>query len=65
MCLHKLLFFTPPFLSGRGLGGWSDPLSRRSSESQQESRGRRPLAGASGEQRGATPLAGGMEDVPP
>ena len=42
------LIITPPFLSGRGLGGWSDPLSRRSSESQQESRGRRPLAGALG-----------------
>ena len=48
MCLHKLLFFTSPFLSGRGSGGWCEPLSRQSSKPQQESRGRRPLAGVLG-----------------
>ncbi len=29
MCLHKLLFYTPPFLKGRGPGGWCDPALRR------------------------------------
>ena len=40
MCLHKLILFTTPFLSGRGSGGWSAPLSRRSPESRECSRTR-------------------------
>ncbi len=74
MCLHKPLLFTAPFLLGRGLGGWSEPLARRSPKLR-ESRGCRPLAevpgivppacASGGVQRGRPLLAGGMEDVPP
>ncbi len=62
MCLHDLHFCTSPLPFRKGVGGWSKPSLRQLSP-KQASRGRSPRK--RGVQRGATPLAGGMEDVPP
>ena len=68
--LQLPLFSSPPFLSGRGPGGWSEhlPPNGACSETKPLCHGFQrvsPCTCKRAVQRGATALAGGLEGVPP